>query len=96
MPSSPRVLLCAAAVAGLALWQGAEAQSGGGNVIKNDTHFYGQSPPVYPSREPHSHELSHTAGIVVGADQSSLLSQRRLSERNGRTHIPRRKRWLRR
>ncbi|GJN76302.1 hypothetical protein PLICBS_010414 [Purpureocillium lilacinum] len=52
MPSStPRALLCAAAVASLALLQGAAAQSGGGNVIKNDTHFYGQSPPVYPSPE---------------------------------------------
>ncbi|KAJ6440504.1 glycosyl hydrolase [Purpureocillium lavendulum] len=51
MASSPRAFLCALAVASLALPPlGAGAQSSG-NAITNDTHFYGQSPPVYPSPE---------------------------------------------
>jgi beta-glucosidase len=32
-------------------WSGAGQDGDGGDVITDDAYFYGQSPPVYPSRE---------------------------------------------
>ena len=56
MVTTPQVLL--SGLAGLASWHGASqksfafaSSSSDNGTITNDTYFYGQSPPVYPSPE---------------------------------------------
>lgn len=55
MVTTQQVVL--SSLAGLAAWQSgssstvAAAMTARNDTITNDTYFYGQSPPIYPSRE---------------------------------------------
>ncbi|ATY66055.1 beta-glucosidase [Cordyceps militaris] len=76
---------CAATTGLLAM---AAAAATASNVITDDTYFYGQSPPVYPSRKSPHADMAATGGAWADAyaKAKALVGQMTLEEKVGLTN----------